>query len=48
LLKRWGPLIQNDPAYNPNLSLGEKRFELAFPPRVTPPWKKPVLDQPSS
>ena len=39
LLSRWGALIQNDPAYNPNLSLGEKRFELAFPPRVTPPWK---------
>ena len=47
LLKRWGPLIENDPSYNPNLSLGEKRFELAFPPRVTPPWKKPVLVQPS-
>ena len=39
LLSRWGALIQDDPAYNPNLSLGEKRFELAFPPRVTPPWK---------
>ncbi|PYK78425.1 MAG: hypothetical protein DME38_10730 [Verrucomicrobia bacterium] len=39
LFTRWGALIQNDPAYNPNLSLGEKRFELAFPPRVTPPWK---------
>jgi len=48
LLKRWAPLIQNDPAYNPNLSLGEKRFELAFPPRVIPPWKKSALDQPSS
>jgi O-antigen biosynthesis protein len=47
LLKRWGPVIQNDPSYNPNLSLGEKRFELAFPPRVGPPWKKPVLGQPS-
>ncbi|HJZ83276.1 MAG TPA: glycosyltransferase family 2 protein [Pyrinomonadaceae bacterium] len=43
LLSRWGALIQNDPAYNPNLSLGEKRFELAFPPRVTPPWKKSKL-----
>ncbi len=40
LLSRWGALIRNDPAYNPNLSLGEKRFELAFPPRVTPPWTK--------
>jgi len=47
LFKRWGPLIQNDPSYNPNLSLGEKRFELAFPPRVSPPWKKPSLGQPS-
>jgi GT2 family glycosyltransferase len=45
LLSRWGALIQNDPAYNPNLSLGEKRFELAFPPRVTPPWKKSTLAQ---
>jgi GT2 family glycosyltransferase len=39
VLTRWGALIQNDPAYNPNLSIGEKRFELAFPPRVTPPWR---------
>jgi hypothetical protein len=45
LLSRWGALIQNDPAYNPNLSLGEKRFELAFPPRVTLPWKKSTLAQ---
>jgi GT2 family glycosyltransferase len=45
LLSRWGALIQNDPAYNPNLSLSEKRFELAFPPRVTPPWKKSELTQ---
>lgn len=41
LLNRWGALIQNDPAYNPNLSVAEKRFELAFPPRSTPPWKLP-------
>ena len=47
LLKRWGPLIQNDPSYNPNLSLGEKRFALAFPPRASLPWKKPLLTQPS-
>jgi GT2 family glycosyltransferase len=40
LLDRWGALIKNDPAYNPNLSLAEKRFELAFPPRFRPPWKK--------
>jgi GT2 family glycosyltransferase len=46
LLSRWDALIQNDPAYNPNLSLGEKRFELAFPPRVTPPWKMLVQATP--
>jgi hypothetical protein len=35
--RRWGPLLQNDPAYNPNLSLDNGHFELAFPPRQTPP-----------
>jgi GT2 family glycosyltransferase len=39
MLRRWSALIRNDPAYNPNLSLGEKRFALAFPPRVSAPWK---------
>jgi GT2 family glycosyltransferase len=45
LLSRWRALIENDPAYNPNLSLAEKRFELAFPPRITPPWKKSQFAQ---
>jgi GT2 family glycosyltransferase len=40
MLRRWSALIRNDPAYNPNLSLGEKRFVLAFPPRVSAPWKQ--------
>ncbi len=35
---RWGALLQNDPAYNPNLSLISADFTLAFPPRLTKPW----------
>lgn len=31
--RRWGELLLNDPAYNPNLSLDSFHFELAFPPR---------------
>ena len=34
--KRWGDLLQNDPAYSPNLSLDNEDFSLAWPPRVTP------------
>lgn len=30
---RWGGMLQHDPAYNPNLSLTEEPFALAFPPR---------------
>lgn len=35
MLRRWGDLLRNDPAYNPNLSLDSPNFELAFPPRTT-------------
>lgn len=31
--ERWDGLLQDDPAYNPNLSLGSKHFDLASPPR---------------
>jgi GT2 family glycosyltransferase len=32
---RWGPILDNDPAYNPNLSLErEHQFQLAAPPRT--------------
>ena len=32
---RWGELLDNDPCYNPNLSLDPKRqFQLAAPPRT--------------
>jgi GT2 family glycosyltransferase len=30
--KRWGPMLDSDPYYNPNLSL-RHQFHLAFPPR---------------
>jgi len=31
---RWGDLLRRDPAYNPNLTLEDMNFGLAFPPRV--------------
>lgn len=34
LEKRWSPLMTNDPAYNPNLSLEYSDFSLAWPPRI--------------
>jgi O-antigen biosynthesis protein len=36
--KKWGHALEADPFYNPNLSLGEKLFTLAFPPRLSKPW----------
>jgi hypothetical protein len=36
--QRWGELLLNDPAYNPNLALDRETFTLAFPPRITKPW----------
>ncbi len=37
--RRWGGLLENDPAYNPNLTLGSLDFSLAFPPRARKPWE---------
>lgn len=37
---KWGDMLQRDPFYNPNLSLGEDLFTLAFPPRTTKPWQR--------
>ncbi|ACB77247.1 glycosyltransferase [Opitutus terrae] len=31
--RTWGPLLERDPAYNPNLTLDRQDFSLAFPPR---------------
>jgi GT2 family glycosyltransferase len=36
---KWGKLLQHDPFYNPNFSLDENLFTLAFPPRTTKPWQ---------
>ena len=30
---RWGDMLQDDPAYNPNLTLDRGDYGLAFPPR---------------
>lgn len=35
--QRWGDLLLQDPAYNPNLSLQGAGFDLAFPPRACNP-----------
>ncbi|HYD82931.1 MAG TPA: glycosyltransferase family 2 protein, partial [Opitutus sp.] len=32
--RMWAPLLDNDPAYNPNLSLQHEDFSLSFPPRT--------------
>jgi GT2 family glycosyltransferase len=37
---RWADVLDNDPAGNPNLSLENGDFELAFPPRARKPWKE--------
>ena len=37
---KWGDVLQRDPFYNPNLSLGEDLFTLAFPPRISKPWRR--------
>lgn len=33
MLRRWGPLLRADPAWNPNLSLDGLNADYAFPPR---------------
>lgn len=37
---KWKASLAADPYYNPNLSLGNKLFTFAFPPRVTKPWRQ--------
>ncbi|MGE5047453.1 MAG: glycosyltransferase family 2 protein [Deltaproteobacteria bacterium] len=36
---RWGEVLRNDPAYNPNLTLESEDFALAWPPRARKPWE---------
>lgn len=35
LQERWRPLLDRDPAYNPNLSVAHETFPMAWPPRVS-------------
>jgi glycosyltransferase involved in cell wall biosynthesis len=34
--RRWGALLENDPAYSPNLMLAREDFSYAWPPRLPP------------
>ncbi|HEX8845568.1 MAG TPA: glycosyltransferase [Pyrinomonadaceae bacterium] len=36
---KWGPLLANDPYYNPNLTLESEDFSMAQVPRAFKPWK---------
>lgn len=40
MLRRWGSVLDADPAYSPNLTLAAPGFALAFPPRVNKPWMR--------
>lgn len=40
LQKRWGDLLSNDPAWNPNLAMDVSWPRPAFPPRIEKPWKQ--------
>ncbi len=37
--EKWGHVLDNDPYYNPNLSLVREDFSLAIPPRAGKPWR---------
>jgi GT2 family glycosyltransferase len=37
---RWGELLDDDPYYNPNLSLADAHHSLAIPPRRERPWRR--------
>jgi O-antigen biosynthesis protein len=36
---RWRAMLDHDPYFNPNLSLWDPTIGLAFPPRVSYPWR---------
>jgi hypothetical protein len=40
LRQRWGPLLEEDPCYSPNLSLEREQPAPAAPPRVRRPWRE--------
>jgi GT2 family glycosyltransferase len=39
LAERWAAIVAHDPYYNPNLTIHSEDCALAFPPRVTWPWR---------
>jgi glycosyltransferase involved in cell wall biosynthesis len=39
MMERWSALMNNDPYYNPNLSLNLTKAGFAKPPRTTKPWE---------
>ena len=41
MLQRWGLLLRDDPAYNPNLTLHGEDLSLARPPRIRKHWLVP-------
>ncbi|GAB2492553.1 hypothetical protein GCM10027084_01410 [Pseudoxanthomonas sangjuensis] len=41
MCRRWGTSLQADPAYNVNLSLDSRNFELSVPPRSVPVTARP-------
>jgi len=43
--RRWGAVLNNDPYYNPNLTLLTEDFAFAFPPRVDREWTRPTVDR---
>jgi O-antigen biosynthesis protein len=38
MMTTWAELLQNDPAYNPNLTLVGEDFSPAYLPRTQKPW----------
>jgi len=45
LLNRWGDIIQNDPAYSPNLTLEAENFGLAWPSRLFTDFRNAVPNE---
>jgi GT2 family glycosyltransferase len=44
--KHWGPLLDNDPYYNPNFSLRSPPFKLGAASRAPKPWRRLGYDSP--
>lgn len=39
MVLKYGSILRHDPFYNENLALDSEHVKLAFPPRVTKPWR---------